>query len=128
LKDGVWYPAQMDLVDTRANRNVALWRTGLPPAVEELSAAQREFLGAVADLLQQRETWDQVELHYAIEARREDMGLALRDGVYALHLALYGKLAGQQAAWTLARAKREFVLERLTSIASGEVRAVVRPT
>jgi len=48
LKAGVWYPAQMDLVDRRENRSVAVWKTEVPPAARHLSREQREFLGAVA--------------------------------------------------------------------------------
>ena len=123
LKDGAWYPAQMELADVKPNRNVAVWKAGVPPAAAALSRPQRAFLGAVADVLDERETWDQIALHYAIEHRREQMGLPLREGVCALHLALYGKLAGQQAAWCLARSKRDFVMERLRSIAQGRVAA-----
>lgn len=123
LKNGVWYPAQMDLVDTRANRSVSVWKTGVPPATAGLSADQRAFLGAVAGLLEQRESWDQIELHYAIEAKREQMGVSQRDGVNALHLAIYGKLAGQQVAWYLGRAKRDFVVPRLQAVAAGETPA-----
>lgn len=116
LKDGVWYPAQMALVDTRDNRSVAV-KEDVPPATASLSAAQREYLAAVAEVLRQRERWDQVQLHYAIEARREQLGLGLREALYALHLSFFGKPAGQQAAWFLARAKRPFVLERLETVA-----------
>ena len=127
LKAGTWYPARMDLADVKSNRNVAVWKTGLPPATEALSPAQRSFLGAVADVVAQREQWDQIELHYAIEAQRERMGLPLREGVRALHLALYGKLAGQQVAWCLARQKRDFVLDRLKTIAAGHTIGTGQP-
>jgi predicted amidohydrolase len=123
LKNGAWFPAQMDLVDTRANRSVAVWKTGVPPAAARLSAEQRAFLGAVADLLQQRPEWDQIDLHYAIEGKREAMGLSPRDGVNALHLAIYNKLAGQQVAWFLGKAKRDFIVPRLKAVAAGEAPA-----
>ncbi len=118
LKAGVWYDAQMDLVDTRENRSVAAWKAELPPAARRLSREQREFLGSVADLVRQRESWDQVDLHYAIEAKREKMGLGRRDAVYALMLTFFGKPSGQQPAWYLAHASRPFVLERLDAVAS----------
>lgn len=121
LKNGAWYPARMELVDTRANRSVAVWKTGVPPASASLGKDQRAFLGAVAGLMEEREDWDQIELHYGIEAKREQMGLPVRDGVNALHLAIYGKLAGQQVAWFMGRAKRDFVIPRLKAVASGEV-------
>jgi lysyl-tRNA synthetase class I len=95
----------------------------VPPAAARLSAEQRAFLGAVADLLQQRPEWDQIDLHYAIEAKRESMGLSPRDGVNALHLAIYNKLAGQQVAWFLGKAKRDFIVPRLKAVAAGEAPA-----
>lgn len=117
LRAGVWYEARMDLVDTRENRSVAVWKAELPPATGSFSSNQRDFLAAVADVIRERETWDQLDLHCAIERQHERMGLPRRDAVYALMLAFYGKPAGQQPAWYLARASRPFVLERLLTAA-----------
>lgn len=107
LKDGVWYPARMEIVDTRANRNIAVAKESMPAPVAGFSDAQRQYLGEVATIVGRSASWNPIALNEAIETQRDRMGLSMQDAIAALHLTIFGKPAGLQIAWYLAKARHD---------------------
>lgn len=63
LKDGVWYPARMEIVDTRANRNIAVAKESMPAPVAGFSDAQRQYLGEVATIVGRSASWNPIALN-----------------------------------------------------------------
>jgi lysyl-tRNA synthetase class 1 len=90
------------------------------PAVA-LSPAQREFLGRIASIVDERQ-WTGEELHNRIHDLKAEMGISSKEGFSAIYLAFLGKDSGPQAGWFLASLDRAFVLTRLRE-ASGAIEA-----
>lgn len=91
-------------------------RPTLPEAAVTLTAAQRQYLGRVAEALRAR-SWRGEELHAYLHLLKEEMGLSPRAAFGAIYLAFLGKDSGPQAGWFLTALDREFVLRRLEEAA-----------
>jgi lysyl-tRNA synthetase class 1 len=84
----------------------------LPSAAGELSAAQRAFLGMLADRLQPGASGE--DIHALVYALATEAGLPKATAAFeAIYQALIGRDRGPRAGWFLAFLDRDFVVKRL---------------
>lgn len=86
-----------------------------PELAKSLSQDQKNFLRAIADLLQQKE-WGGEALHAAIHELRKKSPLDAKTAFQAIYIVLLGKISGPQAGWFLEALPKEFVVKRFTEI------------
>ena len=101
-------------------------------SVSTAFAAGKTYTGTVSDAMcgaKHMMEGDPASCLRACVQKGSKYALVVGDKVYTLDTRdksssdALNKLAGQQAAWCLARSKREFVMERLKTIAQGRVTA-----
>jgi lysyl-tRNA synthetase class 1 len=92
-------------------------REGLPTAAQQLDAAQRAFLDAVASSLGEDAAWDGEGVQAAIFDAAKEAGLPAGRAFAAIYAAFLGQESGPRAGWLLAALEPEFVIERLRTAA-----------
>jgi lysyl-tRNA synthetase, class I len=87
----------------------------LPEKAKSLSSEQKEFLGDIAGLLEQKE-WEGEALHSAIHDLRKKSTLDAKTAFGAIYIALLGKDSGPQAGWFLEALDKKFVIKRFREV------------
>lgn len=82
------------------------------PAVE-LSQQQKEFLAQLARALIEQDRWEGQQVHDAIYATKEALGIEASTAFAALYRVLLGQDHGPKAGWFLASLERNWLLKRL---------------
>ncbi|MHC1579458.1 MAG: lysine--tRNA ligase [Candidatus Alkanophagales archaeon] len=90
-------------------------KAALPPEVKTLTEGQKAALRALASTLRDNMTAE--ELHNAIYAAAESVGIKGADAFKAVYIALLGKPSGPRAGWFLASLDKEFVRRRFLEAA-----------
>ncbi|MDF2957987.1 MAG: Lysyl-tRNA synthetase [Candidatus Alkanophagales archaeon MCA70_species_1] len=90
-------------------------KEALPPEAETLTEGQKAALRVLASTLRDNMTAE--ELHNAIYAAAENVGIKGADAFKAVYIALLGKPSGPRAGWFLASLDKEFVRRRFLEAA-----------
>ncbi len=91
---------------------LAVQRDALPAEAADADGAQRSYLGALAEALQDVE-WNGESLQAAIFATATERDLPAGRAFAAIYLAFLGRPSGPRAGWLLAALDRDFVIGRL---------------
>lgn len=86
----------------------------IPEVASQMKSEQKEFLRAVADLLDGAEDPD--ELQKAIYEKSKEIGISSKDAFGAIYGALLGKNSGPKAGWLILSLESAFVQKRFRSI------------
>lgn len=89
-------------------------RKELPAAAQELTAAQKEFLLQLSELLSSR-SWQAEKLQQAIFELAKD-GIGAKAAFSAIYLLLLGKQAGPRAAWLLLNTDKKLLERRFAAL------------
>lgn len=87
----------------------------MPEMALGLSDGQKEFLGKIADILEEK-NWDGEELHGKIHELKEASTLSPKEAFGAIYVALLGKDSGPQAGWFLEALDKKFLVKRFREI------------
>lgn len=91
----------------------------VPESVSALSAEQKQYLGALAQNLENLADWDGETLQTAIFTTTKELGLPPKQAFPALYQSFLGKERGPKAGNLLSYLERPFVVERLQAAANG---------
>lgn len=84
-----------------------------------LSEEQKEYLGAVKQLLQQKD-WQPEKLQYQLYEIAKKAKISPKNAFQAIYLALIGKTHGPKAAWLILSQEKEFIIKRLSKVTGEE--------
>lgn len=87
----------------------------MPEMALGLSDGQKEFLGKIADILEEKD-WNGEELHGKIHELKEASPLSPKEAFGAIYVALLGKDSGPQAGWFLEALDKKFLIKRFREI------------
>ena len=91
----------------------------LPEASKGFSDAQRKALQKLVQYIEQHEKLDGQTFHTALHDIRKEIGLDPKEFFGALYISLLGKESGPKAGWFLSVLERDFLIARLTEVATG---------
>jgi lysyl-tRNA synthetase class 1 len=98
---------------------LTIHREAVPPAADELDAAQRRFLARMAERASREEPDSGDAWQTLIFAVATDEGVPSRRAFEAIYRAFLDRANGPRAGWLLASLDRTFVIARATEAAGG---------
>jgi len=86
----------------------------LPREAKKLSRKQKEYLGALADLVDKAK--DAAELEKKMYQLAKKLDLPSKDAFQAIYIALLGKTHGPKAAWLIMGEKKDKIIKLLSEV------------